>query len=340
MTNPIEQSIVQTTDQAVRQEEQAPAEQIEATEEVSNVREVTAPLKSEQIREFFENKELFYFINYNQSKIKGSQFLTYAANLDLPCDVVFEWPMPYETYEEVLLAHMNQSTVSRITGMHVMAAQMLLVAKGLDITDNPYNLPVELETICKFIDTHKELVDRWLHFIDSTQVLALTVIERLNRHYKPREVFEIVDDKNYVGPNVAGLYDIPEFIATYHRADNFRMSYFKQQFEEYMFRGARITKYFDVKNNIAAIMFPIFALGEFKAEEVNNSFFRYGVFSEGLNLPDYKYDPDYKPELDASLIAPTNAENSTVQIGQSVVNQSSQCDAVPPQPESGVAGGV
>lgn len=309
------------------QETNAP---VEDTSINPNIRVTTAPLQGGEIREYFDNKELFYILNYSKSTIKGAQFLVYTTNLDLPCDVTFDWPLSYEEYEQILLAYLNQNSVTRMFGLHVMAAQMLLVAKGFTLEQVPYAMPVEIELITQFVEKHKEQVLKWLHFIDSTQVFALQSIERLRNHYNPRDVFDVVEDRSYVGANVAGLFAVPEFIGTYFCASEFRLSYFQHQFEDYMFKGAHLSKYFNHQNNLAAVLFPHYAIGTFVASDMDNSLFKIGVFSENMNLPEYVYDPEYKPvtELppnppipDAPKPPAESADQGAVQDGQSVVDQ-------------------
>lgn len=304
-----------------------------------NLRITTAPLSTELIREFFDNKDLFYLLNISKSRLKGAQFLTFTTNLDLPCDAFFEEGYSYEEYEQILLAYMNQNSITRITSLHVMAAQMLLVAKGIPFTESPYNIQVSEEYVERFIEAHKDQISRWLHFIDSTQVFALQCIPRLREHYKPLDTFDVVDDRAYVGANAAMLYTIPEFIGNYFRADAYRLSYFKQQFDEYIFKGAHLSRYFEHKNNLAAILFSHYAQGTFKPSEIDNMLFKIGVFCKDMGFEDYVFNPDYvkqppKPPADIPPPPKPPVDGQAVQDGQSVVGESSAGDAVPPESES------
>lgn len=297
-------------------------------------RKVTAPLESASIREFFENKDLFYVINYSQSKIKGPQFLIYATNLDLPCDVEFDLPMSYDEYSEIMKAFMKQTSITRMSLLQVMAAQLLLAAKGIPAAEQHYSTPASDEFINRFIEENEELVASWLHFFDSTPVYAIKAIERLRDYYMPHERFEVIDDRTAVGPNVATLFNIPDFIGLYFTTGKYKMSYYKQQFEEYIFKGSNLAPYFDVKNNLAAILFTYYANGAFTPEEIESDMFKIGVFSPEMNIPPYVYDPNYTLE---STDVPT--ENA-VQDGQPIVDQTVSGNPVSPEPESGTAEGV
>lgn len=257
----------------------------------NNIRQVTLPIPAESLREYFGNKDLFFIVNYSQSKLKGDAFLTYLTNLNIPCDVKFDTPLSYETYSEALLAYMNQNSIVNTAGLHVMAAEMLLVAKGLPYERSPYALPIGEEIVRRFIDENKELIDKWLHFLDSTQVFALSAISALNRHYQPKDRFPNVDDKNYIGRNVAMMYCMPDFIGIYFAIEGakYKMSYFTQQFEQFMFKNDRLAKYFRNRNNLAAVMFENVALGNIKAEEIDLGILSIGVYDK--NGPFYVAAP-------------------------------------------------
>lgn len=244
------------------------------------LREVTVPFPADKIREYFSDKSLFFIANYSDSKLKGAGFLTYLSNINIPSDVKFNTPISYEEYAEIMKAYMESINIVNCAGLHVMAAEMLLVAKGLPYVCSPYALPIDESIIQKFIEEHRPMVEKWLHFIDSTQVYALRSIKVLNEHFKPKEVFPIVEDRGYVGCNIAQLYRIPEFIAIYFSIENatYKLSYFQEQFESYMFKNETLSKYFNSPNNFAALYFMHYASGLFKPEDIVQGLFKIGVF--------------------------------------------------------------
>lgn len=244
------------------------------------LREVAVPFAATTIREYFSDKSLFFIANYSESKLKGTAFLTYLSNINIPSDVKFNTPIAYEEYAEIMKAYMEQPGVINAAGLHVMAAEMLLVAKGLPYDRSPYALPIDEEIVLKFIQEYKYLVDNWIHFIDSTQVYALRSIKVLNDHFKPEERFPVVEDASFVGWNVAQLFRIPEFIAVYFAIEGatYKQSYFRHQYEEYMFKNETLAKYFRSENNFAALYFSHFATGLFEPKDVNHGLFSTGVF--------------------------------------------------------------
>lgn len=252
------------------------------------MREVTVPFPATAIREYFQDKSLFFIANYSESKLKGAGFLTYLSNINIPSDVKFNAPIGYDEYAEVMKAYMESINIVNCAGLHVMAAEMLLVAKGLPYVRSPYALPIDEKVIQMFIEEHWSLVENWLHFIDSTQVYALRSIKALNEFYNPEMRFPVVEDRGYVGANIAQLFRIPEFIAIYFSIENatYKLSYFRDQFEEYMFKNATLSKYFNSPNNFAALYFMHYASGLFKPEDINHGLFRIGVFDPNSEFYD------------------------------------------------------
>jgi hypothetical protein len=264
---------------------------------LENVRETVVPIPTDLIREFFTNKGLYYLIDYRESKLKGGAFLTYLTNLNVPADLRFSAVLEYEEYAELMKAYMDQRSVINCPLLHVMAAELLLFAKGLPHERSPYVTPVpKASFLIRFIDENKEQIGKWLHFIDSTQVFALSAIKVLNGYYKPKEFFENIDDKEYVGSNIAQLYRIPEFIAYYFALEGaeYKLSYFTQQYEEYMFKNERLAKYFRSPHNFSALMFEHIAQGTIKASDIGYGLFAIGVFAPEAGIA----------EFDASAKAP------------------------------------
>lgn len=259
-------------------EQQTPVHQPGIPED--KLRETVVPFPTNMIREYFSDKDLFFIANYSESKLKGAQFLTYLSNINIPSDVKFNTPIGYEEYAEIMKAYMESINIVNCAGLHVMAAEMLLVAKGLPYERSPYALPIDEKVILMFIEEHYEMVQKWMHFIDSTQVYALRSIKALNDHFKPEERFPVVEDRSYVGANIAQLFRIPQFIALYFVIENatYKLSYFREQFEEYMFKNETLAKYFQSPNNFAALYFMHYASGLFKPEDINHGLFKIGVF--------------------------------------------------------------
>lgn len=214
-----------------------------------NIRSVTVPLDINQIKEFFQNKELFFLIDYTKSKIKGNMFLTYISNMDLPSDILLA-QLPKEEKFELIKIYLETRNINNAGALRFAAAQLMLENRGLE-TKDIFETPVLTKEECtEFISINKELFDKWDTFIQSTMVYFLTSVEAIEKQHNFKSDFTLIDDPQYIGCNVVNLFSVPSFLELYFSKPPTReLHYFKQQFEEYMFRGKNFYHYFMVPQN-------------------------------------------------------------------------------------------
>lgn len=227
-------------------------------------RNVTAPIGTDFIREFFTNKNITFLVNHTQSRLKGAIFLTYLSNLAVPSDVRFDQPMSEEEYDTIMTAYLTQRTISKAQTLQLMMAQLILWAKGLPFGGIPYVTLVPESYILNFAKKNCATILKWLHFIDSSHVFAFSSIAKLKEEHDPlKNGVEVIDDKEYVGHNVVSLYDVPHFTELYFSIPNagYRSSYFIRQYEDYMFGNEKFAKFFAVPNNMLAAVYEGVASG-------------------------------------------------------------------------------
>lgn len=232
-------------------------------------RDVIVPIAAEHIREYFTDKSVFFLANHTQSKLRGHAFLTYLANLAVPSDVRFNLPLNQDEYIHVMEAYLMQRTVGKAQTLHLMMAQVLLWAKGVDYGHIPYETHVPEEFIKAFVKKNLEKVTNWLHFVDSSGVFAMASIAKLNEVHKPKENAPLVEDKEYVGHNVVNMYGVPHFTELYFGIPGarYRESYFVHQYEDYMFGNQKLAHYFAVENNFLQHVFVGMATGLINPED-------------------------------------------------------------------------
>lgn len=227
-----------------------------------NFRNVTVPLEISQIKEYFENKELFFLINYTDSKIKGNMFLTYISNLDLPCEIILKGASKEDRFE-LLKYYMETRNLNVSDALKYTAAQILLEKKGFDST-TIFDHPVLSSAECaEFIKNNEEMVGRWNTFISSTLIYTLTCIKDLEEEFSFKDAFKTIDDPHYIGSNVVQLFSVPSFLELFFSkpADG-ELFYMKPQFEEYMFRGKNLFHYFYCPENTLLLLFNEMLTGE------------------------------------------------------------------------------
>jgi len=223
--------------------------------ESENIRYVSVPLEIHQIKEFFENKNLFFAIDYSQSKIKGNMFLTYLSNLDLPCDIILTDVSTQEKFD-ILKIYMETRNISTSNVLRYAAAQVVLENKGVSSLDLVRNPILTKEECDLFKQQNHELIKKWDLFISSTLLFMLKTYPDLNEHYRFDSAYKTINDSNYIGSNVVNLFSIPFFMELFFSVPaNEEVVYFKAQFEEYMFRGKNLFEYFDVPENTMIALF-------------------------------------------------------------------------------------
>lgn len=225
------------------------------------IRHVTAPLTMEQIKEFFLDKSLQFIVDYANSALKGKVFLTYISNLDLPAEVDLS-NASKEQKMELLKDYMEVRNINECKGLATLTALMLLHNRGVDVSN--FKAPLTPEEMKEFHDTNAEMVKRWYEFLDSMIVFSMMSVQIVEKDESGNEVgipafqeafpgifdnVATVDDALFIGSNVVNLFAVPMFLEMYFSVPTGEAKYFKQQFEEYMFKGKRLYHYYANENN-------------------------------------------------------------------------------------------
>lgn len=241
-----------------------------STIDPKNFRNVTVPLEISQIKEYFENKELFFLIDYKNSKIKGNMFLTYISNLDLPSEIVLGETSKEEKCE-LLKFYMESRNISISNTLKFASAQVLLEVKGIDtseVFENPYFSKIDC---LDFINENRELVNRWTTFVSSSLLFMLTTVQAIEEKYSFKKEFKELDDPQYIGSNVVHLYSVPSFVELFFSTPaSTDIYYFRPQFEEYMFRGKNLFHYFFCPENTLFLIFNDLLTGDKSLSDVNS----------------------------------------------------------------------
>lgn len=229
--------------------------------DTTNIRVVTAPLSMEHIKEFFLNKDLQFIVDYANSPLKGKVFLTYISNLDLPAEVDLN-NTTKEQKLDLLKDYMEVRNINECKGLATLVGLILLHNRGVDISS--FKCPLTTQEMEEFAKSNAELVDKWYVFLDSMIIFSLMSIQLTDKDDKGTDFgvpafeeafpgffdgYEIVDDSLFIGSNVVNMFGVPMFLEMYFSVPTGQPKVFKQQFNEYMFKGKRLFHYFSVENN-------------------------------------------------------------------------------------------
>jgi hypothetical protein len=218
---------------------------------MNKIRETIAPLPIDAIKEYFHDKEITFLVDYENSKISDKIFLTYVSNLDIPLDIKLSKSYPDEKVFALLDAYMDVKSISNINSINMMMVHVLLRYIGVDTSKALVNTYLTDEQVDKFISTRSEKIERWSHFLDSTMLYLIYSYKELNDRIKVEESYPKIEDINYVGLNIVNLFSVPGFMTCYFGArPTPPMSFFTEQFTNYMFKGKNLFGYFNTEENI------------------------------------------------------------------------------------------
>lgn len=214
------------------------------------IREVTAPLPVAEIKEFFQDKELAFHVDYAGSKLKGKVLLTYLANLDLPADLKLPEDIEEDALFELIDAYTEIKTISSVDILKAMMAHIVLKYIGApteEIFEEPF---LTEEQVDRYIETRPETIERWKFFLDSTMVYLLYIHKELNAGLQLDKRVPPIDDAMYIGHNVVNLFSVPAFMELFQGYSvPTGMAFFVPQFTQHMFKGDSLFPYFTHENN-------------------------------------------------------------------------------------------
>lgn len=218
---------------------------------MNKIIETTAPLPISDIKQYFLDKDIKFLIDYENSKIQDKIFLTYISNLDIPVDLKLQKGFDVEKTFSLIEAYMDVKAISNIPFLNMIVVHIILKSIGLDTTSILLNRYLTEEQVEKFIETRKEKINKWIHFLDSTMLYMIYCYKELNEIVKVEENFPKIEDANYIGLNVVNLFSVPGFMTCYFGSGpSPSMSFFTEQFTTYMFKGKNFFSYFNNEENI------------------------------------------------------------------------------------------
>ena len=193
-----------------------------------NIVETTAPISIENLKKYFDDKETFYVIDYQNSTLKGKQLLTYLGNLDIPCDV--------QNFDGNFIEdYLYFDTLVNLASLEEIVISYLMMRKMGEATP------------------HEEILCEWEKRIDSlTLYNSYTIQDEEHQNY----VKSFPEDKtdSRVGINFLSLLKHENFYLLFSAVKEENLTYYSTYFNEYMFKGKNLYHYWAVDEN------PLFLL--------------------------------------------------------------------------------
>jgi hypothetical protein len=205
-----------------------------------NIIETTAPIKIEELKKYFADKETCYIINYEASELKGAKLLTYLSNLDIPCDIELSKSSPL--FNELVLEYLNSPFLVSIPMLEKETICLLLEYKK--VAEFGY---------AEFITANNELLDKWASILDSL-ILFNTYCVNSDEFKDSIRQMERYDDNYIIGANFVSLLKYEDFYDFYTTIDNKNFKYHDAYFNNYMFKGKNLYTFWATHVNPVFIM--------------------------------------------------------------------------------------
>lgn len=205
-----------------------------------NIIETTAPIKIEELKKYFADKETFYVIDYEASDLKGAKLLTYLSNLDIPSDIKLSKSSPL--FNELLLEYLNTPFLVNIPMLEKETIRLLLEYKKVAVFG-----------YADFITANKELLDKWASILDSL-ILFNTYCVNSDEYKDSIRQMERYDNNYVIGANFVSLLKYEDFYDFYTTIDSKNFKYHEAYFNNYMFKGKNLYNFWANTSNPVFIM--------------------------------------------------------------------------------------
>jgi hypothetical protein len=201
--------------------------------------ETTAPISIENLKKYFSDKSISYIIDYENSSIKGKKLLTYLSNLDLPIDIIWK---ETDEYYELLQDYLEFQMILNVESLELKVIDLLLQHKNIIEVQNK-----------DFIENNKKIFEIWESKIDSLTLFNMYIIEH-DEFKQFVNSFPIDETESLEGVNFLSLIKHQELYETFQNVDQEKLKFYKNYFNNYMFKGKNLFHYWSNENN------PLFLL--------------------------------------------------------------------------------
>ena len=213
--------------------------------------ESIVPIELKDLKKYFEDKTETYLLDYENSTLKGAQFLTYLSNLDIPCDIK-------NMDEELISEYLKSQMLVSIPKLEKEIIAVLFEHKGLTKTDKYKSV----------IEENKEILDKWAGKLESLPLYNMSIVGEgaFNDFVESYPKDETEDVR---GINFVSLLKHKEFYSYYQMPKENVVKNYTKYFKEYMFKGKSLFEYWANASNPLFLMTWAVAEGKFDSKEYN-----------------------------------------------------------------------
>jgi len=219
-------------------------EDITETEEIKepNIIKTIAPIPLENLKQYFEDKNTFFVIDYDNSTLSKDKLLTYLSNLEIPCDLEISSD---EKFIEIYSEYLKFDQMVDIPLLEHITINFLLERKGY----RPNRFP-------EYLKMWDEDFKYWEERLDSLSLYAVWVC-KIPQTQVYVQNFERDETDSTIGINFVSLLKHPRFFDYFCYLPP-TPKYFTKYFNDYMFKGNNLFYYWARQHNpIHTFMFGL-----------------------------------------------------------------------------------
>lgn len=215
----------------------------------SKIIETSAPVKRALVKEYMQDKDISFVLDYDTCRMKGKTLITYLCNAGLPIELVLK---DKKGIHEIMEAYFTSKNIAPTESLALIGAAIVLESRGVKYED-VFQFPFSKDVVTDFVEEHKETLEKVNTFLDSLPLYLMSIsnemLGTIDEH--PGDIFKNIDDEKYLTANIVNILQVPGFLdilfSTY--TDEQEMFYFNAQFEKYMFKGLNLFAYLAEANS-------------------------------------------------------------------------------------------
>jgi len=203
----------------------------------------TVPFSDKIVVNYFDadDKETIV-VDYENSTLKGKEFITYLSNVDILSNVYVNPELSYEEREELILAWLDCKNLITLESLSVALLHILFQIKDIEVE---YLDPIIRADECqKFKDRNNDLVLRIALFFEAVLYHCLVQYKFIERKDQL-----VIDNPTCIPKNIINLFMLDDFFLFYSKPSIVsapRNVWFTHQFED----ENSLIKYFYLNKNL------------------------------------------------------------------------------------------